>query len=194
MKTLQSTINKIAEFEGFSSQAYYDPAGILTIGYGHTLGVGEGYEVTKLEALELLKQDIEKFENMVMAYNHIYHWNINEFSAMVCFAFNIGNIDQLTAYGTRTKSEIAEMMLKYVYAGNSVLEGLIIRRQWEHDLFLSKNGLDQANAVKNNMIDIDDVASRVIAGEFGNDEERVTRLGRWFYEIVQDRVNEILGE
>lgn len=192
MKTTQKTINQIAIFEGFRDTAYYDPAGILTIGYGHTYGVYEGQKINKLQALELLKQDIEKFENMVMAYNYVYHWNINEFSAMVSFAFNIGNIDQVTAYGTRTKAEIADAMLKYVYAGNSVLEGLLERRHWEHDLFISKDGLDEADAVRSDMISIDDVAHMVINGDFGNDDERVERLGRWFYEIVQGRVNQIL--
>ena len=41
-------------------------------------------------------------------------------------------------------------------------------------------------------IDVDAMARRVIAGEFGNGEERKRRLGS-DYDAVQKRVNEILG-
>ena len=41
-------------------------------------------------------------------------------------------------------------------------------------------------------LDIDDLARRVIRGEFGNEQERRDRLGA-NYEAVQARVNQMLG-
>ena len=54
---------------------------------------------------------------------------------MVSFAYNIGNIDQLTAYGTRTRSQIRSAMLKYVKANGKTLAGLVKRRKAELKLF-----------------------------------------------------------
>lgn len=196
MKTTQKTINKIAEFEGFRADAYEDPAGIPTIGYGHTLGVKMGDHITMLEGIELLKQDIKKFENMVMSYNYHYHWNQNEFDALVCFAFNIGNIDTLTAYGTRTRAEIANTILKYVYCGDEVLEGLVKRREWEHMLFVGfdvyHGDTGEVEDFDPDIIDITDIAREVIAGDWGNGEQRFRMLGEWFTDKVQNRVNDLL--
>lgn len=41
-------------------------------------------------------------------------------------------------------------------------------------------------------VDVDDLARRVIAGEFGNGQERKDQLGS-NYAVVQRRVNEMLG-
>lgn len=42
-------------------------------------------------------------------------------------------------------------------------------------------------------IDVYAVAQEVIAGQWGNGEERKQRLGTWFYNTVQNEVNRILG-
>lgn len=42
-------------------------------------------------------------------------------------------------------------------------------------------------------IDVCAVAQEVIAGQWGNGEERKQRLGTWFYDTVQNEVNRILG-
>lgn len=42
-------------------------------------------------------------------------------------------------------------------------------------------------------IDVYAVAQEVIAGQWGNGEERKQRLGTWFYDTVQNEVNRILG-
>ena len=53
------------------------------------------------------------------------------------FAYNIGSIDGLTAQGSRTRVEIAYMILAYNKAGGKVLAGLTKRRQEERTLFLT---------------------------------------------------------
>lgn len=42
MRTSQQGIDLVKRFEGFSPVAYLCPAGVWTIGYGHTVGVREG--------------------------------------------------------------------------------------------------------------------------------------------------------
>lgn len=129
----------IKECEGLSLKAYKCPAGVWTIGYGHTgRDVKKGMVITEEKATELLKSDIARFEKHVSAYNKIYNFTSNEFSALVSFAYNIGSIAGLTKAGTRSKEQIANKMLEYCYANGKKLNGLYTRRQKERRLFLKK--------------------------------------------------------
>ena len=135
-KINKSGLNLIKKYEGYRLTSYICPAGVLTIGYGHTgKDVKPNQTITKKKAISLLKKDLARFERHVQSYNYIYEWTDNEFSALVSFAFNIGNIDQLTAYGTRTRSQIRTAMLKYVKANGKTLAGLVKRRKAELKLF-----------------------------------------------------------
>lgn len=140
MKISENGLKLIIDFEGFCPKAtkvvktekYY------TIGYGHYgKDVDEKQTITKEEALLLLKKDMKRFEAKVMKYNNCYNFTQNEFDALVSFAYNVGNIDQLTAKGTRTKKEIADAMLLYIKSGGNVLDGLRKRRTKERELFLN---------------------------------------------------------
>ena len=135
-KINKSGLNLIKKYEGCRLTSYICPAGVLTIGYGHTgKDVKPSQTITKKKAISLLKKDLARFERHVQSYNYIYEWTDNEFSALVSFAFNIGNIDQLTAYGKRTRSQIRSAMLKYVKANGKTLQGLVKRRKAELKLF-----------------------------------------------------------
>lgn len=142
MKTSQKGIDMIKGFEGFRAQSYrcVITEKYLTIGYGHYgPDVKMGQVITKAQGEELLKKDLIRFEACVNKYDHIYDFNQNEFDALVSFAVNIGNIDQLTSCGTRSRKVIAEKMLLYVNSGGKKLQGLVNRRKAEHDLFLSNS-------------------------------------------------------
>lgn len=141
MKTSKTGIEMIKNFEGLRLKAYKCPAGIYTIGYGHTGSVSPTMKISKETAEKFLIDDLKKFENHVNEYNvkYKYRFTQNQFDALVSFAYNIGNIKQLTANGTRNKKTIAEKMLLYVKAGGVTLKGLVNRRKVEHDLFISKN-------------------------------------------------------
>lgn len=129
----------IKESEGLSLKAYKCPAGVWTIGYGHTgKDVKKGMEITEEKAIKLLRSDIAKFEDYVTSYNKIYGFTSNEFSALVSFAYNVGSIAGLTKGGTRTKEQIANKMLEYCYASGKRLNGLYTRRLKERRLFLKK--------------------------------------------------------
>ena len=138
MKISKNGIELIKCFENFSAKAckclatekYY------TIGYGHYgSDVKENQTITKEKAEELLQKDLEKFEQKVNKYNNVYNFNQNQFDALVSFCYNVGNIDQLTAKGTRTIKEISEKILAYNKSGGKVVNGLTNRRKKEQELF-----------------------------------------------------------
>lgn len=178
MKISETGLNLIISFEGFCPKAtkavkterYY------TIGYGHYgKDVEENQSITKEQALNLLKKDMKRFETKVMKYNDCYNFTQNEFDALVSFAYNVGNIDQLTAKGTRTKKEIADAMLLYIKSGGNVLDGLLKRRNKERELFLkcsTSNFYPKYNGASN---DIDIVLSSigVKSSFYGNYKKRI---------------------
>lgn len=135
MKISNKGIALIKEFEGCRLEAYKDPAGVLTIGYGHTHGVQEGMRITQETADEYLRDDCAAAEKNVNGFDAKYHWNQNQFDALVSFAFNLGSINQLTANGTRSIAEISAKIPEYCHAGGKKLNGLVRRRAAEKKLF-----------------------------------------------------------
>ena len=132
---IEKGLNLIKKFEGCRLKAYRCPAGVLTIGYGHTKGVKAGQVITQAQAEELLRKDIVNFCKKVDKYDKIYHFNENEYNALLSFVFNIGNLNQLTANGTRSKKVIGEKMKLYTKAGGKTLNGLVRRRNEEYALY-----------------------------------------------------------
>ena len=140
MKTSQRGINLIKQFEGVRLTAYKCPAGVYTIGYGHTRGVQRGMKITEEEASAFLAADLRNSEKAVERYDSIYHWNQNEFDALVSFTFNCGatNLRALLRNGRRNRSQIAATLPLYRKAGGKVLKGLERRRAAEKALFLER--------------------------------------------------------
>lgn len=134
-------IEFIKSNEGCVLRVYLDVGGTPTSGYGHTKGLtmaDVGKVITQAEADKNLKEDLQRFVEKVMYYDPIYHWSQNELDALTSFAFNIGNIHQLTANGTRSKSVIANKILEYNKVNKKVVAGLTKRREAERKLFLEK--------------------------------------------------------
>ena len=129
----------IKQFEGCSLKSYKCPAGVITLGYGHT-GTYKGKPltlgiiITKEEAKDLLKQDLIKYENYV---NNLHrNFNENQFSSLVSFCYNCGPVALQSLCNHRTDSQITEAILLYNKAGGRVLAGLTRRRKAERELFL----------------------------------------------------------
>ena len=140
MKISQNGINLVKRFEGCRLIAYKPVAAekYWTIGYGHYgPDVQKGQKITQGKAEQLLKSDLVRYENNVMKFNAKYHWNQNEFDALVSFACNTGSMDKLVKNGKRSRAEIAEKILEYNKgADGEELGGLKKRRQAERELFL----------------------------------------------------------
>ena len=137
MKTSSKGVSLIKQFEGCRLKAYKCPAGVWTIGYGHTAGVKEGDMITQETAESYLRNDLVTYEKAVMNYDGIYHFNQNQFDALVSFTYNCGagNLKNLTQSGKRTIAQISEKLLLYNKAGGVTLLGLQRRRAAEKVLF-----------------------------------------------------------
>ena len=140
MKTSQRGINLIKQFEGVRLTAYKCPAGVYTIGYGHTRGVKRGMKITEEEASAFLAADLLNSEKAVERYDSVYHWNQNEFDALVSFTFNCGaaSLRSLLRNGRRSRSQIAATLPLYRKAGGKVIKGMERRRSAEKALFLER--------------------------------------------------------
>ena len=137
MTTSSKGVSLIKSFEGCRLKAYKCPAGVWTIGYGHTAGVKEGDTITQEQADDYLRNDLAKYEKAVLNYDGIYHFNQNQFDALVSFTYNcgVGNLKNLTQSGKRTLAQISAKLLLYNKAGGVVLRGLQRRRAAEKELF-----------------------------------------------------------
>ena len=137
MKTSQNGINLIKKFEGCRLTAYKCPAGVWTIGYGHTAGVKEGQKITQEQADNFLILDLKVYENHVN--NLKLPLNQNQFDALVSFTYNCGQGNLRTLVRNRSLGQIAEALLLYNKAGGTILQGLVRRRKEERELFLKQS-------------------------------------------------------
>ncbi len=146
MEISQKGINLIKKFEGKHLEAYLCPAGVPTIGYGHTgrvngKPVALGMKISEKEAEDLLKKDLKMFEKGVLNCVKV-PLSQGQFDALVSFSYNlgIGNLQKSTLLRLLNKKkydEAAEQFKCWVKAGNTTLNGLVKRRKAEKKLFLS---------------------------------------------------------
>lgn len=141
---MMTTSNKgkqlIKEFEGLRLKAYRCPAGVPTIGWGHTKGVRIGQQITESQAEDLLVEDIAPIER------HLNGLKINfrqeQFDALVSWIFNLGlgNFKSSTMYkrilANSQDEDITDSLIKWTYSGKQQLPGLMKRRVAEANLFL----------------------------------------------------------
>ena len=141
MKSTDKAINLIKSFEQLRLNSYRCPAGVWTIGYGHTDGVNQGMLITEKTADAFLKQDIRNAEHCVNQMG--VDLTQGQFDALVSFVFNIGvqafRISTLRRLimSNPDDLEIADEFRRWVYAGNKKLPGLIKRREKEIELYYS---------------------------------------------------------
>lgn len=130
--------------------AYFCPAGVPTIGWGHTgpeitaADVRTQRTITQATAELLLQHDLAEFEPSVMRACTLAP-NENQLSAMVCLAFNIGlgafrKSSVLKAHNrgdTQAASRAFGLWNKATVDGKKViLPGLVSRRAAEASLYL----------------------------------------------------------
>jgi len=147
MKTNQKGIDLMHEFEGCKLTAYLCPANIWTIGWGNTryedgTPVKKGDSITQERANSLFLNIVKVFEtgvrNLVVS-----KVNENQFSALVCFAYNIGLGNLKTSTLLRfvnqnpNNPEIRNQFLRWNKAGGKELTGLTRRRIAESNLYFS---------------------------------------------------------
>lgn len=131
-------LDLIKSFEGCRLSAYKCPAGVWTIGYGHTQGVYEGMTISQAQADNMLREDVKYYANAVDRYNSRFNFTQEEFDSLTSFTYNCG-VGSLQAVMSccNTKQEIAEECKLYNKGGGVVLPGLVRRREEEYKLFMS---------------------------------------------------------
>jgi lysozyme len=143
MRISQEGVNLIKHFEGCRLEAYKCPAGVWTIGYGHTKGVKEGDAIEQEAAEAFLIEDLEAFEQDVTRLVEV-PLTQQQFDALVSWTFNLGagNLAESTLLRKLNNyqyAEVPEQMMRWVRAGGQVLDGLVKRRAAEAALFQNKN-------------------------------------------------------
>ena len=135
-------VELVAKYEGCRLEAYKCPAGVWTIGYGHTAGVQPGQTLpTKEAAKELLKEDLKKYGdyvNQCVKKGQItFSLTQNQFDALTSFCYNCGNGSLQKLVTDRDAATVADKLLLYNKGGGRVLAGLTKRREEERALFLT---------------------------------------------------------
>lgn len=130
----------IKDSEGCSLEAYKDPVGVWTIGYGHTgSDVAPGLIISQGRADQLLQEDLAKFEAGVSDLVKV-PISDNQFAALVSFAYNLGlaalaDSTLLRKLNAGDYQGAAEEFPRWVNAGGQRLPGLVTRRERERRLF-----------------------------------------------------------
>jgi len=148
MKISQEGVNLIKHFEGCRLEAYKCPAGVWTIGYGHTKGVKEGDAIEQEAAEAFLIEDLEEFEDHVQRLVEV-DLDQDQFDALVSWTFNLGygNLAESTLLARLNDGlydEVPEQIKRWTRAGGVILPGLVKRRNAEAALF---EGRDWKEAV-----------------------------------------------
>ena len=152
MRISDRGLQAVVAFEGLKLEAYRCPAGVWTIGVGHTgtvdgEPVGRGMRITDAKAMELLREDVASVERYLSRQPFAKILSQGMFDALVSFIFNVGT----GAFETSTMrrklcvgappEEVAEEFKRWVYGtvdGKKVrLTGLVKRRERECEMFLS---------------------------------------------------------
>ena len=156
-----AALRLIKEFEGFEAEAYKDPVGIVTIGYGTTAAAGVGIspklgdKITEAQATDYLKRAVDKFAAQILP-KITRTPTGNQFGAMVSLAYNIGpgafnKSTVLRRFNAGDISGAADAFLMWNKAGGKVLAGLTRRRKAERELFLTP---DSATKLPSTAVDV----------------------------------------
>ncbi|NUB05801.1 lysozyme [Azospirillum sp. Vi22] len=133
----------VRHFEGLYLKAYLCPAGVPTIGYGHTAGVRMGQTITSLQAEVYLRADMAEAAAAVDQLVKVPLTD-QQRGALASFVFNLGA-------GSLQSSTLLRLLNQGDYAGaagqfgrwvfatvkgkKQVLDGLVKRRAAERALF-----------------------------------------------------------
>lgn len=140
MKTSPAGRALVRQFEDCRLQAYRCPAGIPTIGVGHTRGVKMGDRCTVQQADVWLTEDLQEAEAAVAQLVKV-PLTQPQFDALVSFTFNLGcsrlaESTLLILLNKGIAKAAAEQFGRWVNSGGQKLDGLVRRRAAEKALFL----------------------------------------------------------
>ena len=140
MSYLDAAAKIIREFEGLRLTAYKCPAGVWTIGYGHTgKGVHEGLVCTTEDATRWLYADMLEADKAIDELVEV-PLSENQHASLLSFIFNVGRgaFRSSTLLRLLNAGNYASASLQFARwdkAGKVQLPGLVKRRVAERKLF-----------------------------------------------------------
>lgn len=141
MRTSEYALGRLKEYEGLRLKAYKCPAGVWTIGYGHTKDVRGGMTINKETADKLLEGDVMYFEKHLSAEPYAEELTQGQWDALISFLFNlgIGNYKRSTLRKRILEdvnhNDIPNQFRRWNKADGKVLPGLVRRREWEAQMY-----------------------------------------------------------
>lgn len=141
MRTSSKGLDLIRTSEGLRLKAYKCPAGVSTIGYGATMDVKMGMEITRAEAEQMLCRDVSRFEtyltDLVKAPLTQGQWD-----ALSSFIYNFGptkfaSSTLLKYLNAGLYDDAADQFQRWNKSAGKVERGLVLRRAAERALFVS---------------------------------------------------------
>ena len=147
MRASDKAKDLIKSYEALKLKAYKCPAGVWTIGYGHTAGVKQGMEISRQRAEELFVNDlytISEYPISDIFYKAKVTLTQNQFDALCSLVFNIGTTNFRKS--TLLKKALVDPNDKSIYnefkkwnrSGKKELEGLTRRRIREANLYFKE--------------------------------------------------------
>lgn len=144
---MEKAIELIKRHEGLRLEAYRCPAGVWTIGYGHTRNVRAGQTITADQAENLLRSDVivlrRQLSDLMRAVGNLT-LSENREAALLSFAFNVGmralksSTLWLKIVVDQDDPAIASEFARWKYARRKVMPGLVKRRAEEAALYFAR--------------------------------------------------------
>lgn len=164
----------VKQWEGCELASYKDVAGIWTVGYGHTSAAGipnvkPGMRINDVEAENILKSDLRKFEERVERLVKVALTD-NQFAVLVSFDFNTGALHKSTLLKKLNSGDydaVPGELMKWVNAGGKKVKGLVNRRSAEAGLWAKGEFVSSATAPVQKTVAKKDVAVIVGTGAGG---------------------------
>ena len=138
-------IDLISNFEGLKLEAYYDQAGVCTIGFGTTIypngvPVQSDDQCSVEQAKRYMHHDLERFEKAVSSAIKV-PLTQNQFDALVSLTYNIGagafkNSTLLKLLNQGDYAGASQQFDVWIKAGGQTVQGLVNRRAVEKAYFL----------------------------------------------------------
>jgi lysozyme len=133
----------VAPNESAVNKTYIDPVGLITSCLGHTskdLKLGQTF--TDIQCMDQFAKDLSKANAGVHEVIHV-PLTVYQEAALTSFTYNVGvtNLRKSTLakeFNAGDYTDGCNELIKWVYAGNTKLRGLEIRREQERQMCLGK--------------------------------------------------------
>lgn len=142
MNISEEGLTLIKKYEGCELKAYLCPAGVWTIGYGHTKNVEENMEISEEKADKMLVDEMIEYEKYIDTMVNV-PLEQYQFDSLCSWVYNLGptNLKESTllkVLNNKSYENVPKQIKRWNKANGLVLEGLVKRREAEALMFENK--------------------------------------------------------